>query len=136
MEEVYMDLTERMVDFAAKKIDLKEVREYFGDDLEPMSDEDLRKWFKEWLINEGSFEDVAKWYLRAGGEPSKETLSRITYYAVDLPEFGIHATIEYMHDENTDVDTVGIAHIDFDDEDLEDWDDEIENLVLGVFDQL
>lgn len=133
MKDVLMDLAERMANFAANNTDLKDVREYFGGDLEPMNDGDLRKWFKEWLINEGTYEDAVKWYLRAGGEPNKETLSHITYYAVDLPEFGIHATVEYIHDENTGNDMVDVSHIEFDDEDLKDWNSEIEDLILEVF---
>ena len=130
-DPVIMDINAELARYIAQNIDLKEVRDYFGDDLEPFSDDDLRKWFAEWLMSDGS-DTLIKWYLKVG-EPKKEAMARITTYALDLPEIGVSATIQCTYDENTAEQWCEVAHVEFEDGEYSDWDSEIEDLIMDIF---
>lgn len=134
MDPCIMNIDEMLARVIVEKIKPEDIRDYFGDDLEPMSDEDLKKWFHEWLISDGS-DTLIEWYLKVG-EAKKEDMARITTYALDIPEIGVHATIQCTHDENTGSDWCEVSHVEFDDDIYDDWDDDIEQAIMDIFDSL
>ena len=133
-DPVIMDIDTQLAEYIAKNINPDEVREYFGDDLEPMSDEDLRKWFAEWLTSDG-WPDLIDWYLKVG-KPKKEPLARITTYAVDIPELGVHATVQCTYEENTGAQWCEVTNVEFDDDFYDDWDSDIEDTIMRIWDAL
>jgi len=134
MDPCIMDIYTQVAEYVARSVSPEDIKNYFGDDLEQMSDEGLRKRFAEWLANDG-WRDLVKWYLKVG-KPNKETMARITTYALDLPELGVHATIQCTYDESTGNQWCEVTHVEFDDDIYDDWDDDIENFLKDLFHSL
>jgi len=133
-DPVIPDIQAEMAKYVAENIDLNKVRDYFGNTLKPMQDDDLRKWLQEWLLSNGE-EQLYKWFAELS-KGKVETISRITYYSLEIPELGITATIQHTHDENTSSDTVEVASVEFDDKIYDDWDSDVEDALLSLFDLL
>ena len=128
------DLKTKIAEYVSTHINLDKARDYFGDELESMSDDGLRKWLKERLIKDDESK-LYEWFAELS-DARLETLSRITYYALEIPELGISATIQYTHDENTSSDTVEVVHVDCDEEDYNESNGNVEDLLLELFDNL
>lgn len=94
LKNVVPDIYEMMAKKIVEKITVDEIRDYFGDDLEPdMPDRDMKKFFLEWLMNDGIsvLPEIYKRYIES---PVVEETAVIRTQVVELPALNLSAVVE------------------------------------------